>query len=359
MKKSHLAATIIAIISVLYFGLNALFSKPAPEPQDTGIVLEKNQAFKVVVRDITASQRPGVLTLRGRSEAARTVSVRAETAGAVAEAPAQEGSLVKKDDVLCRLSVQARQANLDQARANRQARKLEWEAAKALERKGHRSANQTASAKAAYDAAYAAVRQAEVELSNINIRAPFDGIFERRNAEIGDYLTPGQSCGVVAELNPLIIVSNVSEQDVAKVHLGMPGSATLASGQSLTGTIRYVDPIADSMTRTFRSELKGENPDGELRAGMAGNPRLEGDAVPAQHIPTDTMVLDDNGVLGVRVVGENRKVRFYPVQIIEDEGDGVWVSGLPDQVRLIVEGQDFVSTGSPVEWVLDQAGNTP
>ena len=92
---------------------------------------------------------------------------------------------------------------------------------------------------------------------------------------------------------------------------------------------------------------------------MTANLRLEGDPVQAQHIPTDTMVLDDNGVLGVRVVGENRKVRFYPVQIIEDEGDGVWVSGLPDQVRLIVEGQDFVSTGSPVEWVLDQAGNTP
>ncbi|PHS23183.1 MAG: efflux transporter periplasmic adaptor subunit [Robiginitomaculum sp.] len=353
MKKSHLAATIIATISILYFGLNALFARPASGPQDKGVRLEKSLAFKVVVRDITASQRPGVLILRGRSEAARTVSVRVETAGAVAEAPAQEGSQVKKGDVLCRLSVQARQANLDQARANRQARKLEWKAAKTLERKGHRSANQTASAKAAYDAAYASVRQAEIELSNINIRAPFDGVFERRNAEIGDYLTTGQSCGVVAELNPLIVVSNVSEQDVSKVRLGMPGSASLASGQSLTGTIRYVSPIADSMTRTFRIELKADNPDGYLRAGMTANLRLKRDPVLAQHIPTDTMVLDDNGVLGARVVDENRRVRFYPIQLIEDEGNGVWVTGLPDQARLIVEGQDFVSAGSQVDWVTE------
>ncbi len=348
MKKSHFAAIVIAVLAILYFGVRGLLSAPQ-DNTPTQAASAPPEAFKVVVRELTASTRPGVLILRGRTEAARTVSVRAETAGAVASANVLEGSMVKRGQVLCRLGVQARQANLDQAKANREALKLEWEAARTLEEKGHRSANATASAKAAYDAAQAGVTQAQVELSNINIRAPFDGVFESRDAEVGDYLTRGQSCGVVAELDPLIIAVNVSELDIASVQLGMSGRALLASGQTMDGQVRYINPVADAATRTFRVEVQADNPGADLRAGMTAELHLEGGAIAAQRIPADTMVLNDQGRLGVRVVDETKKVRFHPVDIIEDEGDGVWVTGLAQRVRLIVEGQDFVRDGIDVE----------
>ena len=47
----------------------------------------------------------------------------------------------------------------------------------------------------------------------------------------------------------------------------MPGEADLATGQSVTGTIRYVAPVADQNTRTFEVELAIDNPDGDLPAG--------------------------------------------------------------------------------------------
>ncbi len=359
MKKSYIAAIAIAVLAILYFGLNALFGGEPEKLQTEPSSPQEDQAFSVVVRTLQADTRPGVLVLRGRTEAARTVSVRAETAGAVASAPATEGAQVKKGDILCRLSVQARRANLDQAIANRQARKLEWDAASTLEQKGHRSANQTAAAKASYDAAHAAVRQAEIELSNIKIRAPFNGVFKQRDAEIGDYLTPGQSCGVVAELDPLVITANVSELDVGKVATGMPGRAVLVSGQTLAGIVRYVDPVADNVTRTFRVELQVENPNGLFRAGLTTDMHLVGAPVTAQRIPADTMVLNDNGQLGVRVVDDTGHVRFFQVVLIEDEGDGMWVSGMPERANLIVEGQDFVRDGSLVNSVLDKLGSGP
>ncbi len=352
MKKSYIAASVIAALAILYFVFHALFAGSAPAkdaPQDAAPKsAPAAQAFNVIGQDLQASQRPSVLTLRGKTEAARQVSVRAETAGAVAQTPAREGAKVKKGDVLCRLSVQARQANLDQARATRDARKLEWVAARTLEKKGHRSATQTAAAKAAYDAARAGVRQAEIELENINIRAPFDGVFERRDAEIGDYLAPGQSCGIVAELDPLIVSANVSEKDIARVSVGLKGRARIASGQSFTGTVRYIDPIADAATRTFRIELQVDNAKGELRAGMTADLRLDGPPVSAQLIPADTMVLNSAGQLGVRTVDATNHVRFFPIDIIEDGDNGIWVSGLPEHVTVIIEGQDFVREGSLV-----------
>lgn len=350
MKKSYIAAAAIAALAILYFVLHALFiGPPKPGKAASPAASGQEQGFRAVVRTLHAVERPGVLVLRGRSEALRSVSVRAETASSVAATPAREGAQVKAGDVLCRLSVQARQAMLDQARATSAARKLEWQAARALVAKGHRSATQAASARAAYDAAQAAVRQAEIELANINIRAPFDGVFVRRDAEIGDYLTPGQSCGVVAQLDPLIIAANVAEKDIARVHVGMKGEAVLASGQRLSGVVHYIDPVADPATRTFRIELLTGNQDNLLRAGMTATLRLEGAPVQAQRIPADSMVLNDRGQLGVRTVNARGRVRFYPVTLLDDTGAGVWVTGLPQTIRLIVEGQDFVRDGSPVE----------
>ena len=359
MKKSYIAAVVIAVLAILYFVLHALLIGSPKQTRAAPATSEQTQRFKAVVQTLHAVTRPGVLVLRGRSEALRSVSVRAETAGSVAATPTLEGTQVKKGDVLCRLSLQARQAMLDQARATSAARKLEWQAASTLVAKGHRSATQAASARAAYDAARAAVRQAEIELANINIRAPFDGVFVRRDAEIGDYLTPGQSCGVVAQLDPLIVAANVTEQDVIKVHVGMKGHAVLATGQNLSGVVRYVDPVADPGTRTFRIEVLADNHDGLLRAGMTADLRLEGAPVLAHRIPADTMVLNDKGLLGVRIVDNNNHVRFYPVKLIDDAGKGVWVSGLPKTIRLIVEGQDFVRAGSLVDAVPQATGNTP
>ncbi len=349
MKKSYIAAAAIAALAILYFVLHALFIGAPKTGEPAPAASGQAQSFKVVVRTLKAVTRPGILVLRGRSEALRSVSVRAETASSVAATPALEGGKVKKGDVLCRLSVQARQAMLDQAWATSAARKLEWQAAKALVAKGHRSATQAASARAAYDAAQAAVRQAEIELENINIRAPFDGVFVRRDVEIGDYLTPGQSCGLVAQLDPLIIAANAAEKDITNVHVGMKGQAELATGQRFSGIVRYVDPVADPATRTFRVELQADNQDGLLRAGMTAKLRLEGAPVLAHRIPADAMVLNDQGQLGVRVVDERNHVRFYPVKLIDDAGQGIWVTGLPQTIRLIVEGQDFVRDGSVVE----------
>ena len=58
------------------------------------------------------------------------------------------------------------------------------------------------------DQAGAAVREAQVALEQVNIRAPFSGVFDHRDAEIGAYLAPGQPCGTVIELDPLLIVGN-------------------------------------------------------------------------------------------------------------------------------------------------------
>jgi hypothetical protein len=91
-----------------------------------------------------------------------------------------DGDKVKEGEIICKQSVDARQAKLDEANALMKQKELEWQASKTLVEKGYRSQTQLAASSASYDASKALVKQMEQELDNINIRAPFDGIFNEK-----------------------------------------------------------------------------------------------------------------------------------------------------------------------------------
>ena len=69
------------------------------------------------------------------------------------------------------------------------------------------------------------------------------------------------------------------------------------------------------------------------------------DPVLAHRISPSILVLDDLGRIGVKVINSNNVVEFSEVQIIEDLEEGLWISGLPDSVEIIVQGQGFVEDG--------------
>jgi len=71
------------------------------------------------------------------------------------------------------------------------------------------------------------------------------------------------------------------------------------------------------------------------------------------------LTLDDRGEVGVKSVGAEERVAFHPVSVIRADPAGLWVDGLPEQVRIIVQGQGFVAVGEPVEAVVAQGAASP
>ena len=60
------------------------------------------------------------------------------------------------------------------------------------------------------------------------------------------------------------------------------------------------------------------------------------------------MTLLDDGTVGVKAVDNENMGIFYPTKTIKDTIDGMWVSGLPEKVNLIVSGQEYISLGDTV-----------
>jgi multidrug efflux system membrane fusion protein len=351
MKSQYLFVVIVVAVVALYFIVRSVFSAGETNTAQAKPVAQAGPP-SVQAKLVPEVQRPYDVVIRGRTQATRTVVVRSETAGNVAETPVLQGGFVKQGQVLCRLAVDARQAALDQARAMQKSNQLVQQQNVELAKRGFRSPAQVLASQANLDASNAAVRQGEIALAQVNIKAPFAGVFDHRDAEIGAYLAPGQACGTMIEIDPLLVVGDVPETQAASLHVGAPATAKLISGQVLNGRIRYVAHDADPQTRTYHLEMTVPNPRGDVRSGLSAEMHIGAGHGPAHLVPVSTMVLDSAGRQGVRYVGADGRVAFAPVTILEESKDGVWVTGLSGEVQLITVGQSYVADGQKVRVAL-------
>ena len=309
--------------------------------------------IKVKAKKIKSELRQSSVLVQGRTESNRNVLVSSETNGIVEEIFVKKGDFVNKDQILCKLSTDSRRAKLDEAKALMLQKKLEWDASKVLVEKGYRSQTKAAGSKAAYDASKALVIQMEEELENINIRSPFDGFFNDNLVEVGDFLSIGMPCGQVVDYNPILVIGQVSEQEIKKIKSDIQGYAVLSTGEKLNGLLSYVSITADSKTRTFRIELEINNSNFEIKDGITAELFIPTKKVQAHLIPPSSLTLDSEGKIGIRHISPNNEVIFSDVEIIGDEKELIWVTGLPEEITLITIGQEFVIEGQKVNYTLE------
>lgn len=355
MNKSVIIALIAFAAIAIWFLVNNWNEGPPTEGKTQAEFQAENlqKIPTVQTKSITAQLHQNIMLLYGQTEASREVSIKAETIGIVVSAPAAEGRAIRKGDLLCQQDVDARQALVDQAKANMRSIENDLRSARVLAEKGFGSDTRVITFEAQLDGAKAALTQAEIELDNVNIRAPFAGIWERQIAEIGDYLSPGQSCGLLVDLSPLTVVAKLTEKQVALVGNGDVADIILATGETVQGKVNFIEARADAMTRTFRAEILVPNADYKLKAGVTATVRIGSGETLAQRIPSNILTLDEAGNVGVRYLDDQNIVRFAKITIIDEETGGTWVTGLPDSTRIVVEGQDFVAVGMEVTPSLD------
>jgi multidrug efflux system membrane fusion protein len=352
VKSQYLFVIVAVGVVALYFVVRGIFSSGEPSAARAKPTAPPAGPPSVQAKLVPEVERQYDLVIRGRTQATRTVVVRSETAGVVAEAPVLQGTFVKQGQVLCRLAVDARQAALDQARAMQKSNQLTQQQNAELAKKGFRSPAQVLVSQANLDASAAAVRQGEIALAQVNIKAPFGGVFDHREAEVGTYLAPGQPCGTMIEIDPLLIVGDAPETQAASLKIGAPATAKLVSGQMLHGRIRYVSHDADPQTRTYHLEVTVPNSRLDVRSGLSAEMHIGAGRGPAHLVPVSTLVLDSAGRQGVRYVLPDGRVAFAPVTIVEESHEGVWVTGLSGPVQLITVGQSYVADGQKVRVAL-------
>ena len=303
----------------------------------------------VRVRHQTAEEFTRNIIVNGRTAPSRIVELNAETDGRVVSVGAERGDRFDAGDVIVQLDERDRRARLAQAEATVKQRELEFEARAKLKGDSYVSEAQLQQAKALLEAAKAELTRARLDIDYMVIRAPFDGALQDRQVEVGDFVKLGDPVAAIVDDRTLIVSASIAEYEAHFVRKGGPGSANLATGQSVSGTIRYIAPVANEATRTFDVELEIDNVDGALRAGMTTELIIPAETIYAHKISPSLLTLDDEGNLGVKIVNESGMVEFHSADIAMSSSEGVWIAGLPYSATIITVGQGFVNEGIVVD----------
>jgi multidrug efflux system membrane fusion protein len=343
---------VLGIVAWLMSGILSENSEPLPMAKPIIDINQTTSRFKVVVQNLEAEPFVNNIKLQARTQADKIVTISAETGGTITSLPVEKGAFVQKGQTICKIDLGARQAQLDQSRALRDARKIEFDAAVKLNKQGYTSKSKLASARAAYDASVAAVKGALVEYNRTQIKAPFGGVLDKRPFEVGHFMNVGEPCGTIIDKDPLLIVAHVAENYIPQVDIGARGTAKLATGETVSGFVRYIAETPDMATRTFRVELEVANKDFKLRDGVSAELQLKTGSVLATRIPQSVLTLGDSGQLSVRVVDGNR-VAIRPVRVIADDRGGAVVVGLAASEKVIIRGGEYTRDGREVDFEME------
>jgi len=370
-------------------------------PSDPVEAPEKSVA--VIARKSIAQVIDSAVILRGETQAARQVELRAETSGQVVTEPLRKGTFVEKDQIMCEIDKGTREVSLADAFARlaeaksripetearipeaiarlqeAKSRLLEAEinknAADKLFEDGFATETRVVSAEAAVKSAEAAISSAEAglkaakagmdnigasiqsaeagvasaegEIDKLTLRAPFEGLLESDTAELGSLMQQGSLCGTIIQLDPIKMIGFVPEADVNRIKEGVRAGARMIDGQQVFGTVSYLSRSADQTTRTFLVEITVPNADLKIRDGQTADILIEADGAAAHLLPQSSLTLNDDGDLGVRTIVEGRS-KFVKVRVLRDTVDGIWLAGLPENAEIILVGQEYTTDGTPV-----------
>ncbi len=289
VKQTYKTAAITAVFLLIWMVSGSLVEEEASPQSESALTTLSS----VTVLNSNAILKSKTIRASGFTEADKFIQVRAEIGGRVISTPFKQGDYVKEGDLLCQLYIAGREA---------------------------------------YP----------------KIVAPFSGYLESLRVDKGDYLNTGGICASLIDSNPMLLIADIAEKEIADIDVGANSMARLISGDEILGKVSFIATSADKNTRTFRVEIQVDNKDRKIRDGVSAEIYIESKKVFSHKISPAILSLNDQGKLGIRTVDENNSVEFKEIEILEDTTEGLWISGLNENERIITLGQEYVFQGQTV-----------
>ena len=368
-----LLPVVIALLAL--YALRARQTLSAPEVETV---------IAAVSRDVQPSAGTPILTASGYVVARRQAVVSAKIQGRLEELRVEEGSEVRKGDVLARLESLDFEAAVNRARAAVQRAEADLAEQERLLRVAERLAAEKVLAEDQREAAESRVRIAkaqlaqqeadlafvEAQMQHTVIRAPFDGVVIKKMAEVGESVAPippgvniSTSSGAIvalADLATLEVEADVAEANVAKVGKGQPAEVTVEAipDRRYEAVLRQVIPTADRTKATVMVKVTILDKDEDLKPEMSAKvtflePEPETDDAQPEEAPAVVLVpreavVSRDGRPVVFLVREG-VVRERPVVLgTPRQGQVIVKDGLAGGETLVARPPDGLADGDAV-----------
>ena len=362
----------IAILVLLVVAGIVWWSKQAGTPQPAGG--GRNSAPMSIVPETVGKGDIGInLNALGTVTSLATVTIRTQISGYLQKIDFKEGDDVKKGDLLAEIDPRPYEAALAQAQGNltRDQALLKGAQVDLTRYQGLAAQNavprQTLDTQIALVAQYqgtveadgAAVKAAQVNLNYCRIVSPLDGRVGLRLVDQGNYVTPGDTNGlvVITQLQPISVLFTLPEDNLQTVLKRMQSGATLpataydraGANKIADGTLQTFDSQIDPTTGTIKARAQFPNDPRVLYPNQFVNIRLLVDT--HKDVTTMSTAGIQRGVPGtfVYLVNPDSTVSVRKVVLGVTDGDRVEVkSGLNPGDRIVIDGADKLRDGAKI-----------
>ncbi len=320
---------------------------------------EQPQPRPVLATKAISKNVPLYLDEIGTCAAYETVQVQAQVSGVIISRDFQDGSDVKKGDLLFTIDLRPYQAALDQAKAQAALDQLTLKRQEDLRARKVISPQDYDTAVANAEKSKAAAEAAQVNLDFCYIKSPIDGRVGLRNVDIGNLVGPSSPPLVtIQRLDPIYTDFTVAENDLPLVrqYLGGPQVKvqTYPPDNSIalrTGDLYFIDNAVQPGTGTVKARAVTPNPDRALWPSQFVRVRFILDMLEnATLVPSPAVQVSQSGPF-VFVVKPDNTVDLRPVKPGQrQEGDLTVISnGLHPGETVVVTGQLALAPGTKVE----------
>jgi len=323
-------------------------SKSSDQPRQTGENL-------VTVRTEKLMQQATVERLRWTATTAPGAEIQLtfKGSGRIKTLNFQEGAVVKAGDLLGTLVEEDYWSYRKLAQI--QVKTLEPDAARMQTLAGQDALPQAEADRmqGKVNVARAQLRQADVALSGVFLRAPIAGVIEKKSVSEGDLVSPAREVGKLLDLSQIRVVIPASEQELAHLKPGSTVNLEFSDpGKKITGKIDHISPLADFKTRTFPVTILVDNEFVDdrpvLRGGMKAVVTLELPGPPTLRVPFSAVLRSEDRRTYVYLVRSGRAAVAFVKTGRLIQGRLEILEGLAPGDELVVSGQQFLRDGTPV-----------
>lgn len=323
---------------------------------------EENEARIAIVRESSAGAVPvQILTVKtsaidqafnenGNFEAVNQIELTSELAGRVRELYVKEGSVVKAGQAIAKIDNEILNANQAESMARLAQKKQNLERYEQAFKSGGVTQKQVDDARLELETAQAQSVQVNKNLSNALVKAPVNGIINKRFVEIGTYLAAGNKIVEIVDDAKLKLTVNVNEYQVIQLQKSDKVEVTASVYPEVTyeGVITFIAAKSDA-SLNYPVEIEIKNIAGKtLKAGMYGTAHFK----PAQQV--SSLLIPRSAFQGginsnLVFLNDNGKAKLQKVVAGRAYGDQVEIrEGLKNGDQVIVTGQINLVDGKDI-----------
>jgi len=267
------------------------------------------------------------------------VEIRAEIPGRVTSINFQEGTIVKKGDLLVHINDSELQAELKKLLLDEKlAQEDVYRKEKLLELKAV-SQEELDISQSQLGVIQAQIELTKARLEKTGIYAPFSGRIGLRYVSPGGYISSDMLIARMQQTDPVKIEFNVPEKYITGIKTGMEVSFSVAGTDSVfIGNIYAIEPRIDPSTRAFTVRARCQNPGGILTPGAFSKVNIILERIPdALVLPSDAFIPDIRGEK-IMVCRNGKAVTTYVTTGIRTENDVQVVRGINPMDTVILTG---------------------